>query len=57
MTVIFESQNSDANRFFISVATFRFRAGKTRRTPRLARTRAVSAPIPEVAPLMMAVQE
>lgn len=50
MTMIFESGNSDTIRALASSAALRFRAGSTSVTPRLASTRAVSAPIPDVAP-------
>ena len=39
----------------MSSAALTFRAGMTTRAPRFASTRAVSAPIPDVAPVMMAV--
>lgn len=42
--------NSAAMRAFVSSAAFRLRAGSTSRAPRIASTRAVSAPIPDVAP-------
>ncbi|CAK9148488.1 unnamed protein product [Ilex paraguariensis] len=49
-TKISESGNSDTIRALASTAALRFRAGRTSLAPRLANTRAVSAPIPDVAP-------
>lgn len=51
ITMISDSGNSDTMRALASSAALRLRAGRTRRAPRLAKTRAVSAPIPDVAPV------
>lgn len=50
MTTISELGNSATIRAFASSAAFRLRAGSTSLAPRFASTRAVSAPIPDVAP-------
>uniref|UniRef100_A0A2P2QEQ4 Short-chain dehydrogenase TIC 32ic isoform X1 n=1 Tax=Rhizophora mucronata TaxID=61149 RepID=A0A2P2QEQ4_RHIMU len=57
MTVISEPGNSDKRRALASSAAFRLRTGSTSRAPLFANTLAVSAPIPDVAPVMMAVME
>lgn len=51
ITMIRESEHSDSIRALVSSAALRFRDGRIKRAPRLARTRAVSAPIPDVAPV------
>lgn len=50
MTTISESGNSETIRALASSAALRLRAGRTSFAPRLANTRAVSAPMPDVAP-------
>lgn len=50
ITMISASGTSDRIRVFVSSAAFTLRAGKISLTPRFARTLAVSAPIPDVAP-------
>lgn len=57
MTMISASGNSERIRDFVSSAVLTLRAGSISLAPRLARTRAVSAPIPDVAPVMMAVRD
>lgn len=54
-TMISEHGNSAETRAFISSAVLRLRAGSTSLAPRLARTLAVSAPMPDVAPVITAV--
>lgn len=54
-TMISDKGDSAKMRFFISSAVLRLRAGITSLAPRFARTLAVSAPIPDVAPVMIAV--
>ncbi|KAM1411524.1 hypothetical protein COP1_024207 [Malus domestica] len=55
MTMILESGNSEGIRALASLAALRLQAGRTSLAPRLAKTRVVSTPIPDVAPMMMAV--
>lgn len=55
--MISESGHSETMRAFASSAAFMLRAGRTSLAPCAANTRAVSAPIPDVAPVMMAVME
>lgn len=55
ITITCDSGNSDTIRALVSSAALRLRAGNTSRAPRFASTLAVSAPIPDVAPVMMAV--
>jgi len=50
MTTISESGNSATIRALVSSAALMLRAGRTSLAPRMAKTRAVSAPIPDVAP-------
>lgn len=50
MAMISEPEHSASIRALASSAAFKFRDGRINRAPRLARTRAVSAPIPDVAP-------
>lgn len=50
MRKISVSGNSDTMRALASSAALRLRAGRINLAPRLANTRAVSAPIPDVAP-------
>ena len=50
MIKISDSGHSDTIRALVSSAALRLRAGRTNLAPRLAKTRAVSAPIPDVAP-------
>lgn len=50
MTKISDSGHSDTIRALASSAALRLLAGRTSLAPRLAKTRAVSAPIPDVAP-------
>ena len=50
ITMISESGHSDTIRAFASSAAFTLRAGRINLAPRFANTRAVSAPIPDVAP-------
>lgn len=51
MTITSDSGNSETILAFASSAALRFRAGSTNLAPRLAKTLAVSAPIPDVAPV------
>lgn len=50
--MISDPGHSEMIRAFISSADFRLRTGSTRRAPCFAKTRAVSAPIPDVAPTL-----
>lgn len=54
-TMISDHGDSAEMRAFISSAVLRLRAGITSLAPRLARILAVSAPMPDVAPVMIAV--
>jgi hypothetical protein len=50
--MISDPGHSEIIRALASSAAFRLRAGRIKRAPRFAKTRAVSAPIPDVAPVI-----